>query len=488
MLKTQIMSKMNSKIRFLFNGVPVEIDFEKEGLTPTTTLLKWSRNNGHKEIKEGCAEGDCGACTVVIAEAGADGKLHYKAVNSCILFLPALNGKMVITAAGLVPETHDINKLHPVQKAIVEAHATQCGFCTPGFVMSIFALYHAPDRYDDENINNALAGNLCRCTGYDSIRKATKAALNKNETDYYFENESKLVAKLNKIQTNSLDIQVGNQRYILPRSMDELLKLRSRHPDAVLINGSTDIALKQTKHFETLPFIIDLSAVNELKFFEHNQSRLTIGAGLNLESLRSQTKELFPALYNILSVFASRQIRNVATMGGSLGSASPIGDLLPLIMAMDGSIVLAGKSGKRTVKANAYLTGYRKTVLKPDELIYSIILPLPQVNESVKMYKISKRTDTDISTLSAAFRLKLSAGKVDYIHMVYGGMAAMTLHAKKAEEFLHGKEWNEHNVNEAAKILESTFNPLSDARSGAEFRNIATANLLKKFFEETKEN
>ncbi len=479
---------MKSYINFLYNGEPVHIDFEKEGLSPTTTLLNWSRNNGYKEVKEGCAEGDCGACTVVIAEAATDGKLKYNAVNSCILFLPALDGKMVITAAGLVPETHNINDLHPVQKAIVEDHATQCGFCTPGFVMSIFALYHTPDQYDDPKINNALAGNLCRCTGYDSIRKATKAALKENKEDYYHQNEAILLKALQEIETDSLKIQVGDQLYLRPTLIDEAILMHGEHPEAEIINGSSDVALKQTKHFQRLPALLDLSALRQIKFFEKKDNELHIGSGMDLETIRGNVESVFPALYDILSVFASRQIRNVATMGGSLGSASPIGDLLPLIMAMDGSIVFTGKSGKRTVKANEYLTGYRETVLNSDELIYSIILPLPQANETVKMYKVSKRTDMDISTLSAAFRLKLSAGKVDYIHMVYGGMAAMTLHAEKAEEFLNGKEWNEHNVNETARILESTFTPLSDARSGAKFRNIVTANLLKKFYEDSKEN
>ncbi|MBN2730710.1 MAG: xanthine dehydrogenase small subunit [Bacteroidales bacterium] len=479
---------MKSSIDFLYNGFPIHIDFEKEGLSPTTTLLNWARNHGHKEVKEGCAEGDCGACTVVIAKVGSDGKLHYKAVNSCILFLPVLDGKLVISSAGLVPETHNLNELHPVQKAIVEDHATQCGFCTPGFVMSIFALYHTKDHYTDDKINNALAGNLCRCTGYDSIRKATKAALKENIPDFYSENEALILKALKDIKTNTLNIRVGEQKYIRPKLIDEAIVLRGENPDAEIINGSTDVALKQSKHFQKLPVLLDLSGVEQLKFIEQKGNEFHIGAGLDLESIRFKAETVFPALYDILTVFASRQIRNVATMGGSLGSASPIGDLLPLIMAMNGSLVLEGKTGQRTIKAIDYVVDYRKTVLQADEIIHSIILPLPTEGEIVKMYKISKRTDMDISTLSTAFRLKLSDCKIDFISMVYGGMAAMTIHATEAEQFLKGKEWNEENISEAAAILEKTFTPLSDARSGDEFRNIAAGNILKKFYEESKLN
>jgi len=481
--------KTKQHISFLLNGELVTIDFGAEKIKPSTTVLNWLRKDKHHtEVKEGCAEGDCGACTVVIAAPDAYGKaLEYKAVNACLLFLPAIDGKLLITSRGLSPETTFSDELHPVQKAIVLEHASQCGFCTPGFVMSLFAQYHNPAPVDDAEINNTLAGNLCRCTGYDSIRKAAKAVMQSRMPDIFDAEEKTLIEKLNKIKSDTqLEVQCDNQLYIRPESLEQALTLRKKYPEAVVVNGSTDIALQQSKHFRHIPAIIDISGVDELKSFEHDGNELKIGAGLSLESIRLAVKDIFPAFHDILSVFASRQIRQVATLGGNIGSASPIGDTTPLLMACNADLKLVSERGSRIVPLRKFVTSYRKTVLEADELITEIYLAIPQKNEIMKMYKVSKRHDMDISTVSAAFRLTLDNNVVSDICMYYGGMAAMTMPVTAVEAFLNGKEWNEQNILAAMEMVKTTFTPLSDARSGAEFRNIAAANLLLQFFNDTK--
>ncbi|HCB63266.1 MAG TPA: xanthine dehydrogenase small subunit [Bacteroidales bacterium] len=481
--------KTKQNISFLLNGEPVTIDFGAEKIKPSTTVLNWLRKDKHHtEVKEGCAEGDCGACTVVMASPDASGKaLEYKAVNACLLFLPAIDGKLLITSRGLSPETTFSEELHPVQKAVVDEHATQCGFCTPGFIMSLFAQYHNPAPADDAEINNALAGNLCRCTGYDSIRKAAKAVMQNRIPDLFDKEEKVLIEKLNIIKPDAkLEVLAMEQYYVRPLTLDQALAARHNHPEAIVINGSSDIALQQSKHFRHIPAILDISGVAELKTFERDGNELKIGAGLSLESIRTALQNLFPAFHDILSVFASRQIRQVATLGGNIGSASPIGDTAPLLMACNADLKLVSEKGSRIVPIRDFVVSYRKTVLEANELIAEIYLAIPQKNEIVKMYKVSKRHDMDISTVSAAFRLTLDNNVVSDICMYYGGMAAMTLPVPAVEAFLNGKEWSEQNISAAMEMVKTTFTPLSDARSGAEFRNIAAANLLLQFFNDTK--
>lgn len=485
------MKKTKSTINFLLNGMPVSINFAEENFLPSTTILTWLRNHkNHKEVKEGCAEGDCGACTVVIAEPGiAKNTLQYKAVNACIYFLPALDGKMLITTAGLSPLTNNADELHPVQRAIVHEHATQCGFCTPGFIMSLFALYHQKEVPGNDEMTNALAGNLCRCTGYDSIRKAAKSAMTDRRKDSFHAKEKELAMVLQNLRDcqSTLDIMHPDQRYLRPTELKEALEMRALYPEALIVNGSTDAALRQSKLFETIPFLLDISCVSELKTFEIKDNTIIAGAGLSLEDLRQKCQTALPALYNILTVFASKQIRNVATLGGNLGSASPIGDTLPLLMACKAEIEVSTLRCRRKIPATEFVTGYRTTALTKNEIIYKVHIPIPQKTDIVRMYKISKRHDMDISTVSAAFYLrKNKAGVVEGFSVYFGGMAATTLPASKTMSFVIGKKWDEATIIKGMKILEKEFKPLSDARSGAEFRNTAAASLLMKFYEETR--
>lgn len=472
-------------ISFVFNKRIVEIDFWESPYTPTTTVLKYLRSlNGFKGAKEGCCEGDCGACTVVIAEY--EGKrLHYRAVDSCLVFLPMLHGKQLIVVENLAEED---GKLHPVQQAMVEAYASQCGFCTPGFVMSLFALYKSPVKATREEILDAITGNLCRCTGYAPIIEAAEKACRIKKADHFDRDKAEIIKLLKQIDTKTtIAIETRKQKYFKPFGIKETLKLKSKYSDAILVAGNTDIGLRVTKKNELLKEIIDISDVKKLNFIEEAGESISIGASTTIEQIRIACKERFPALSSMYSVFGSRQIRNLATIGGNIGSASPIGDSLPVLMAYNAIVMVLSEDDSRIIPISDFIVSYRKTNLHSNEIIFLIGIPIPDKNCVIRSYKVSKRKDLDISTCSAGFMLELSADKkkVKKIILAYGGMAAVTKRAEQTEKYLTGKSWTKENVEKASKILFGEFSPISDARSGERFRRIAAGNLLLKFYHET---
>jgi xanthine dehydrogenase small subunit len=474
---------MNNRIEFILDGQPVRIDFSQPGLTPTTTLLNYLRTlPGHSGTKEGCAEGDCGACTVVLAEA-VNGKLNYRAVDSCLLFLPMIHGKQVITVENLKASN---GELHPVQEAIANLHGSQCGFCTPGIALSIFSLYKQQQEPQREFIESGLSGNLCRCTGYRPIYDAAVQACNHRQPDQFDAAEARTIEQLNALNHDDLLLHAGDENYYQPASLASALAVLTEHPGALILNGATDIALRVTKKHETLPLILDLSRVVELKTITSTENTLTLGSGLCLSDVIDAVREPFPALQRMLRVFGSAQIRNLATLGGNIGSASPIGDTLPVLMALDATVHLQSQKEKRAVKLEEFVTAYRQTVRRPDELITAIEIPFTPPGVTVWSHKISKRRELDISTVSAGFRLQRdSDGKVTDIALFYGGMAEMTRRANQTEQFLTGKKWSRATVQQALKLLEQDFTPISDARASAEGRLLAAQNLLLKFVVET---
>jgi xanthine dehydrogenase small subunit len=477
---------MNNTIKFLLDDNIVEIDFSKERyLRPTTTVLNYLRSlSNHKGVKEGCAEGDCGACTVVLAERGPDKKIKYTAVDSCLVFLPMIHGKQLITVENLVQRNNGNVILHPVQEMMVNSFGSQCGYCTPGFIMSLFALYKNNNKPTREIIEDSLGGNLCRCTGYQSILETAFNACKKNEKDHFSEKEemtSKILKEINKDKTVIM-IDTKKQRYFHPFTLDDALMLRKHYKNAIVINGATDIALRQTKKNELLSEIIDLSGVDELKIYFEEENGFYIGAGMCLENLKDLCEKGYPAFYNILKVFGSLQIRNFATIGGNVGSASPISDTLPVLFAYKTKVILQSSKNKREVEIEDFIKGYRKTDLKDDELITSIFIPKPEKNVYVKSFKVSKRKDLDISTVSLASRLVLEKDKIKEIILAYGGMAEITKRAIKTEEYLVNKDWNRKTIEEAMKIVYKEFKPISDARSSAEFRRVIAKNILMKCF------
>lgn len=475
---------MKSNISFILDNRVVYIDFEQERkLTPTTTVLNYLRQlPNHKGVKEGCAEGDCGACTVVIGEL-ENNRIRYRAIDSCLIFLPMLDGKLLVTVENLKsPE----GKLHPVQEAMIEQFGSQCGFCTPGIIMSMFDLYKnyvCPSRSEIEDV---LSGNLCRCTGYRPIVDAALKACSNGGYDHFTEEEGNLVELLKSINKESVIIKTQLQTYFKPSSLSEALEFRNKHPNSIILCGATDVALKVTKAHELLQEIIDLSAIEELKFIEENIHEIKIGAGVVINDVRKKIVKDFPALYEMLNVFASNQIRNFATLGGNLGTASPIGDSLPVLMAYEASVELQSIEGRRVVPLNEYFVGYRKTLRKDNELITKIIIPKQNNGAVIKSYKVSKRKDLDISTLSAGFKLESRNNIVQNIILAYGGMAERPKRATETEKFLRGKSWTREVVEKAMDILQQDFTPISDVRGSAEFRRIAARNLILKFWNDTK--
>lgn len=479
-----------SSIRFILDGEIKEIDFRKENILPSTTVLNYLRTlHNHKGVKEGCAEGDCGACTIVIAEA-TNGKLTYRAVDSCLLFLPMIHGKQIITVENLA-QTIDTNKvLHPVQKLMVETDGSQCGYCTPGIIMSLFALYKNHNNPSVAVIADALTGNLCRCTGYQPIIEAAQKACIHGGADHFSENENEVISKLSKIthQKNTLIFKARKQTYHKPFTTADALRLKKENPKAVVINGSTDVALRQTKKKELLPEIIDISDVDELRFYHFYDKTVRIGAGLTLEQAKAYTAKELPALENVLSVFGSLQIRNVATLGGNVASSSPIGDTLPLLFAYNASVRINSENSEHMVPIEDFIKGYRKNVLKEEELVTEIMIPVPEKDQIIKSYKVSKRKDLDIATVSAAFNFKIEKNNISSAIIAYGGMAEYTKRAVKTEKYLKGKKWTRATIESAMEVLSKEFTPISDARSEADYRKIVSKNLLMKFYSDTKLN
>lgn len=476
---------MQDKISFVLDNKIETIEFGKEH-KPTHTVLNYLRKNPcNKGVKEGCAEGDCGACTVVLVELNQDNQLIYKAIDSCLVFLPMLQGKQLITVENLKSADE---LLHPVQDALVKANGSQCGFCTPGIVMSMFSLYKNEYAPSKEVVEDALTGNLCRCTGYKPIIEATIQSCNSDGKDHFSNDETQVISLLKEIKESaeSKEIKTENQSYFQPKTKQEALLLKEKHPDAIVITGSTDVALRVTKRHELLPEIIDLSHIHEMKKCVVSDYIVKFGAGMSLEDVKRVSETELPPLFELLAVFGSKQIREMGTIGGNIGSSSPISDTLPLLFAYNADIKLQDSKSDRLVNMNDYILGYRQTAKKPNELITTIIVPKPNPRAIIKFYKVSKRKDLDISTLSAAFNLLLNGNIIEDIKIVYGGMAAVTKRVIKAENYLIGKTWDRNFIEEAMEIIGNEFTPLSDARSGAEFRTLASKNLLLKFWSENQ--
>ncbi|MFM1745387.1 MAG: hypothetical protein RLZZ630_1324 [Bacteroidota bacterium] len=474
----------SNQLQFLFRGKLVSLDLENKGIPPTTTVLRFLRESGLSNgTKEGCAEGDCGACTVVVAEPDALGRLRYHAVDSCLMFLPMLHGKQLITVEDLEVQ----EQLHPVQQAMIDCNGTQCGYCTPGFIMSLFASSKNRQDSTDEELRDALTGNLCRCTGYKPILAAAGRCVADPPTDKFDEEEKQTLELLEVIdQKSQLELALKNQKYFRPASLQKALSLLAQHAELIPMAGATDVALRVTKKRETLTGLLDLGGIKELQFINRQNNRIDIGAGVSLEKIRIDLRAELPALTNMLDVFGSRQIRTLATLGGNIGSASPIGDMLPVLMAYEADVVVQNLQVKRTIPLIEFITGYRTTQRNSDELITQVSIPLPSPHAIIRSYKVSKRRDLDISTLSGAFRISMSGGLITSAILAFGGMAAKTERAEEAEAYLLGKPWTRSIAEDASELVRKRFQPLSDARSGAEFRRIASGNLILKFWNDTR--
>ena len=418
---------------FTLNGRRVRVGEEPT----TTTLLDFLRSSGLTGSKEGCAEGDCGACTVAVVERDAAGNPTYRGVNSCIALLPMFAGREVVTVEGLAGGD---GGLHAVQSAMVDNYGSQCGYCTPGFVMSLFEGYYRGDCRKPCDMSDQLCGNLCRCTGYRPIRDAaldalahSRASLDSPPGADPFRDRLKAPVST----PGALDHEAGGARFVRPTSLKGLLETLRQHPQARLIAGATEIGVDVTKKFAPFPFLVATDAVPELTAIRETGESWFIGGSVPLTAVEETLAEEFPSLAKMLKVFAARQIRNRATLGGNLATASPIGDGAPLLLSLDAELVLASASGRRRVALSEFFTAYRKTLLAPGEIILEIIVPrgVPAgLTRRSDFLKVSKRRELDISIVAAAFSVDTDkSGVVRRARLAYGGVAATPVRARKAE-------------------------------------------------------
>ncbi|HEX4631481.1 MAG TPA: xanthine dehydrogenase molybdopterin binding subunit [Chthoniobacterales bacterium] len=463
-----------SAIGFRLNGKPVRVD----SVSPNVTLLEWLRTSGLTGSKEGCAEGDCGACSVVIVDRDARGKRCYRAINSCLVPLPLLAGREIISVEGLA-----CPKMHPVQKAMVENFGSQCGYCTPGFIMSLFEGYYRKDLKTSDQLDEQLCGNLCRCTGYRPIRDAAADAFAQRNGHDGFD------ARLNTAKTKlkGARYNFAGETFLRPTSLENLFRAMAEHPDARLIAGATDLGLEITKRFQRFSTLISVEAVAELNEISSTETEWQIGAATTLTKLDDLLGTEFPEIREMLSAFGSRQIRNRATLGGNLVTASPIGDSAPVLLALEASIVLASATGERLLSLDEFFIAYRKTALQSGEVLKSIVIPRPSPGTRThrQFYKVSKRREMDISTVAACFAITLGeSGNITKARLAYGGVAVLPVRAKKTEAALVGKNWSDSTCEEVLPILEQEFTPISDVRGSAVYRQRLIGNLLRKFFAE----
>ncbi len=456
---------MRDTIHFLFQGETVEL----RNPQPTKTLLNWLRRDmGLIGTKEGCSEGGCGACTVVVGELSGD-TIRYGAINACMIFLPTLNGKQLISVEDL---KDDQGELHPVQQSMVDCHGSQCGFCTPGFVMALFAMYHSQDSFDLSGINDAFAGNLCRCTGYGPIIAAAKSVLKDKQPDQFDRRKEETLAALRSIRPlKSVKIEHDDSRYFAPVSPDELTGLLEQHPDAVLFSGATDVGLWVTKQHRIMSTLIYLGHVRGLDEIRVDSTGIEIGATVNYSNAFENLVTHFPTLDEVLRRFGSVQVRNVGTIGGNIGNGSPIGDTLPVLISLGAGLRLRSARGVRKIPIEDYFIDYGKQDLRAGEFIESIRVPLLKKDALFSVYKVSKRFDEDISAVVGSFMITRENGLVQTANIAFGGMAATPKRAAACEQVLNGASWNEETVNQAAAALTKDFSPISDVRASAGYRS-----------------
>jgi xanthine dehydrogenase small subunit len=466
---------MRRHIHFLRRGAAVCL----RDAPPHLTLLDYLRlHEGAAGTKEGCAEGDCGACTVVLRRRTANG-LIYAPVNACIMLAGQADGAEVVTVEDLAVE----GRLHPVQQALVYAHGSQCGFCTPGFVMALFALYHAPgDKPNRDQVNDAIAGNLCRCTGYRPIVDAGVAACAAGPQDRFTDDEPETARALAALDDGA-DIFAGTPEHFFaaPAGIDALAALYAEHPDAVLVAGATDVGLWITKGLRDLRKIIWLGRVAGLDTIDDEPGRVTFGATVTHAAAASHLAAIDPDLGELMRRFAGPQVRHLGTIGGNIANGSPIGDTPPALIALGATVVLQRGIATRTLPLEDFFIAYGRQDRAPGEFVRAVAVPKLAPDERFRCYKISRRLDQDISAVMGAFKLRLAGTRIDTARIAFGGMAATPKRAAAAEAALAGVDIADPAAADAACAqLAADFAPITDHRASAGYRMTVTQALLRK--------
>jgi xanthine dehydrogenase small subunit len=468
-------------LSFVRRGQIVSLD----NVPPERTLLELLREDlGASGTKEGCGEGDCGACTVVVGELppGANGKgeaIRYQAINSCIRLAHSIAGQAVWTVEDLMGED---GSLHPAQEAMVQNHGSQCGFCTPGFVMSLFGMYQnhvcRGEAITRELAQEELSGNLCRCTGY---RPILDAAQQMGQLPARRVDEKAVIRQLKSLRGVTSNENAAHDPYLAPASLAKLLALRAARPDAQIVAGCTDVGLWVTKMHMQFAQVLDVTRVEELRRVEHYDNHISIGAAVTLTDAYAALIAERPQLKTFANRFAGLPVRNSGTLGGNVANGSPIGDSMPLLIALNAHIVLMSARGHREMPLEHFYTGYRQTVLAPDEVLAWIKVPRPAPGEFLRAYKISKRYDDDISAVCLVLNLRVEQGAVASVSIGAGGVAATPARARETEKFLLRKPWSQATIDAARKVLRAEFQPIADMRASAQYRSEVLGNLLQRF-------
>ncbi|RWX78714.1 xanthine dehydrogenase small subunit [Neorhizobium lilium] len=475
---------MTAAIRFILNGQDVTLG----NFSPTETLLDYLRLRRRLTgTKEGCAEGDCGACTVLVGRL-SDRGLSYESVNACIRFLGSLHGTHIVTVEHLAAQD---GTLHPVQQAMVDCHGSQCGFCTPGFVMSLYGLWLSNDEPTRQDIESALQGNLCRCTGYEPIVRAAEQVAQERPSalfDPLERDRAEILARLWSIRSEpeTMVVEKDGARSIVPTSIEAFAEILAEEPNATVVAGATDVGLWVTKQMRIINPVVFINHLTELQAIAVDETGLTIGAGVSYTRAHETLAEEIPAFGRLIDRIGGTQVRNMGTIGGNIANGSPIGDTPPPLIALGAELTLRSHSGRRSMPLENYFLAYGRQDRLPGEFVEKIFVPRPAEIDYFAVYKLSKRRDEDISALCGAFHLSLdSEGRVAAIRIAFGGMAAIPKRATHVEQALTGQIWSWSTIAAVREAFGEDYQPLTDWRATAEYRSLAAKNLLTRFFLET---
>ncbi|EKM99511.1 xanthine dehydrogenase small subunit [Acidocella sp. MX-AZ02] len=459
-------------VRFLLDGEVITLDAPD----PTGTVLELLRGPLRRTgTKEGCAEGDCGACTVLLgtlAGEGGSARIAWRAVNSCIMFLPMLHGKALLTIESL-------GGAHPVQREMLERHGSQCGFCTPGIVMSLYARSIGA-LGAEQSVADCLAGNLCRCTGYGPILAAGAAVASAPRDD------AAIIAALRKLRDAPGAINYQGRRAFLPQTVEELAALYLAHPQARLVAGATDVGLWVTKQQRVLDELIFIADIEALRFMEETQDGLRLGAALRYAEAQAALARLHPALGELVRRIGGAQVRNAGTIGGNIANGSPIGDMPPSLIALGATLTLRRGAERRTMALEDFFLAYGKQDRQPGEFVESLFIPRPEPGALILIAKLSKRFDSDISAVCGAIHLRVEGGTITQARLAFGGMAGTPKRAAHVEAALTGAPFTEAALEAAASLIGQDFAPLSDVRGTAAYRLTVAANLLRRLWAQSQ--